>query len=57
MLFGGGQERGFRPGTENTGMIAGLGEAALLVAKNVDSYSAHMRKVGLFEGLHGEHYR
>ncbi|XP_002737381.1 selenocysteine lyase-like [Saccoglossus kowalevskii] len=26
MLFGGGQERNFRPGTENTGMIAGLGK-------------------------------
>ncbi|XP_065773236.1 selenocysteine lyase isoform X5 [Muntiacus reevesi] len=26
MLFGGGQERNFRPGTENTPMIAGLGK-------------------------------
>ncbi|XP_028391991.1 selenocysteine lyase-like, partial [Dendronephthya gigantea] len=45
MLFGGGQERGFRPGTENTGMIAGLGEAAKLVVDNLNTYSAHMRKV------------
>ena len=45
MFFGGGQERGLRPGTENTGMIAGLGEAAQLVVENLEEYSAHMRKV------------
>lgn len=45
MLFGGGQERGYRPGTENTGMIAGLGEAAHLVLNNLEEYSSHMMKV------------
>ncbi|XP_067395135.1 selenocysteine lyase isoform X2 [Emydura macquarii macquarii] len=45
MLFGGGQERNFRPGTENTPMIAGLGKAAELVNKNCEDYEAHMRKV------------
>ena len=45
MLFGGGQERGFRPGTENTGMIAGLGEAAQLVVDHLETYSTHMREV------------
>ncbi|XP_051481941.1 selenocysteine lyase [Apus apus] len=45
MLFGGGQERGFRPGTENTAMIAGLGQAAELVSKNWEAYEAHMRDV------------
>ena len=47
VLFGGGQERGFRPGTENTGMIAGLGEAAQLVVENLETYSTHMRQVRL----------
>uniref|UniRef100_A0A8C3SLU2 Selenocysteine lyase n=1 Tax=Chelydra serpentina TaxID=8475 RepID=A0A8C3SLU2_CHESE len=45
MLFGGGQERNFRPGTENTPMIAGLGKAAELVNKNCEEYEAHMREV------------
>ncbi|XP_058389280.1 selenocysteine lyase isoform X2 [Diceros bicornis minor] len=45
MLFGGGQERNFRPGTENTPMIAGLGKAAELVAENCEAYEAHMRDV------------
>ncbi|XP_054690876.1 selenocysteine lyase isoform X2 [Grus americana] len=45
MLFGGGQERNFRPGTENTPMIAGLGQAAELVSKNWEAYEAHMRGV------------
>ncbi|XP_039552824.1 selenocysteine lyase isoform X3 [Passer montanus] len=45
MLFGGGQERSFRPGTENTPMIAGLGQAAELVNKNWEAYEAHMRDV------------
>ncbi|XP_073928219.1 selenocysteine lyase isoform X2 [Castor canadensis] len=45
MLFGGGQERNFRPGTENTPMIAGLGKAAELVTKSCEVYEAHMRDV------------
>ncbi|XP_049744508.1 selenocysteine lyase [Elephas maximus indicus] len=45
MLFGGGQERNFRPGTENTPMIAGLGKAAELVSENCEAYEAHMREV------------
>uniref|UniRef100_A0A8C2XCE4 Selenocysteine lyase n=1 Tax=Cyclopterus lumpus TaxID=8103 RepID=A0A8C2XCE4_CYCLU len=35
MLFGGGQERNFRPGTENTAMIAGLGKVCFLLRMRV----------------------
>ncbi|XP_051929046.1 selenocysteine lyase [Hippocampus zosterae] len=45
MLFGGGQERNFRPGTENTPMIAGLGKAAELVTDRLSDYECHMLDV------------
>ncbi|XP_026202102.1 selenocysteine lyase [Anabas testudineus] len=48
MLFGGGQERNFRPGTENTQMIAGLGKAAELVTANLSEYESHMRSTRLY---------
>ena len=46
MFFGGGQERNFRSGTENTGMIAGLGQASQLVVENLDQYHKNMKLVG-----------
>nr|XP_011416281.2 selenocysteine lyase isoform X4 [Crassostrea gigas] len=45
MFYGGGQERNYRPGTENTAMIAGLGQASKLVTENIDKYNRHMEKV------------
>lgn len=45
LVRGGGQENGFRPGTENTPMIAGLGAAAELVSKQLHTYTSHMQEV------------
>lgn len=45
MLFGGGQERSFRPGTENTPMICGLGCAARLVTENLHQYRSDMSQM------------
>ena len=45
MFYGGGQEGGLRPGTENTPMIVGLGVAADLVRRNLAEYSGHLRSV------------
>jgi len=52
MLFGGGQERSFRPGTENTPMISGLGCAARLVTENLQQYRKNMLEMrDLLENL------
>ncbi|CAE1274833.1 SCLY [Acanthosepion pharaonis] len=45
LLQGGPQEHNFRPGTENTGMIAGLGMACALVKQNVTEYNQHMENI------------
>ena len=45
MVFGGGQEQGFRPGTENTAMIVGLGVASQIVTQNLHTYHSKMMKL------------
>ncbi|KAI9142027.1 pyridoxal phosphate-dependent transferase [Paraphysoderma sedebokerense] len=44
IFLGGGQEHGYRAGTENTPMIAALGEASELVVHNIESYIAGFDK-------------
>lgn len=45
LIFGGGQERGFRSGTENTAAIAGFGEAAKLAYERLEENRAVMQRV------------
>ncbi|KAH3697991.1 selenocysteine lyase-like [Dreissena polymorpha] len=43
VFYGGGQEKGLRAGTENTGMIAGLGKASEIVNANLTEFQTHMK--------------
>jgi cysteine desulfurase len=61
VLFGAGQERGLRPGTENVGAIVGLGAAAELARQSVAGLGERMRRLrdllherlaGAIAGLH-----
>ncbi|MFP4622460.1 MAG: cysteine desulfurase family protein [Bacteroidales bacterium] len=53
LLFGGGQENGIRPGTENTSQIVGLGKAAETARQELDANRKHMWELRehLVEGL------
>ena len=53
VLFGGGQEKDVRPGTENLPGICGLGLAAELLCKEMKENEAHVREIknSLLEGL------
>lgn len=50
--FGGGQERGLRPGTENLFAIAGLGEAARLAGQELEAEGSRLK--GMRDRLIGE---
>jgi len=45
VLFGGGQERGLRSGTENIFAIAGMGEAARIMQKEMKQESHRLEKI------------
>ncbi|WP_175384503.1 cysteine desulfurase family protein [Bacillus sp. FJAT-27225] len=45
IMFGGGQERGLRSGTENTAFIAGFGEAARITFDNMERNAVHMAEL------------
>ena len=45
ILFGGGQEKGLRSGTENTTAIAGLGKACEIMYKNMQDNTSKMERV------------
>ncbi|KAF2353930.1 Aminotransferase class V domain [Trinorchestia longiramus] len=45
LFYGGGQERGIRPGTENTAMIAGLGAACKLASEHMTDYTNKQKKI------------
>ncbi len=49
LFVGGGQERGLRPGTENVASIVGLGAAAELAMRQLESRQAHLKR--LADGL------
>lgn len=53
LSFGGGQERGLRPGTENVASIVALGAACELVDTNLEDQMARQRRLGdiLLDGL------
>jgi cysteine desulfurase len=44
MMYGGGQERGIRPGTENIPYIVGLGAAAELARNTIDTSQPEIRR-------------
>ncbi len=53
LTFGGTQEKGLRPGTENVPYIVGLGEACTILSRDLESEMARQRLLGdlLLEGL------
>ncbi len=53
LIFGGGQEKGLRPGTENTPFIVALGAACELAKADLEPEMARQRKLGdiLLDGL------
>lgn len=45
LLYGGGQERGLRPSTENVAGIVGLGRAIELACRDLDKHDAYVKRL------------
>ncbi len=58
IMYGGGQERGLRSGTENVPAIVGMGEASEIAARDMRSNAAHMMRLRdkLLDGITKEEY-
>ena len=54
LLFGGGQEQGLRPGTENVAFCVGLGASCAVAGKRMEEEMARRRSLGdvLLDGLY-----
>ncbi len=58
IMYGGGQERGLRSGTENVPAIVGMGQASEMAARDMRSNAAHMVRLRdkLLDGITKEEY-
>jgi cysteine desulfurase len=58
IMYGGGQERGLRSGTENVPAIVGMGQASEIATRDMRSNAAHMTRLRdkLLDGIMKEEY-
>ncbi|HEY3422255.1 MAG TPA: cysteine desulfurase family protein [Methanocellaceae archaeon] len=58
IMYGGGQERGLRSGTENVPAIVGMGQASEIAARDMRKNAAHMTRLRdkLLDGIMKEEY-
>ena len=58
IMYGGGQERGLRSGTENVPAIVGMGQASEIAARDMRQNAAHMTRLRdrLIDGIMKEEY-
>ena len=58
IMYGGGQERGLRSGTENVPAIVGMGQASEIAARDMRPNAAHMTRLRdkLLDGITKEEY-
>ncbi len=58
IMYGGGQERGLRSGTENVPAIVGMGQASEMAVRDLSKNAAHMTRLRdrLIDGIMKEEY-